>query len=162
MMSMVTGGNIPAHAGKTKWNIDGFRQLREHPRSRGENVSCLRVLPGRGGTSPLTRGKLRRSAGRGAPSRNIPAHAGKTQLGGGAAGADEEHPRSRGENRSLRPTRSCLRGTSPLTRGKQHSRRALELSARNIPAHAGKTRTMMRVSICHREHPRSRGENPTS
>ena len=48
---------IPAHAGKTvdSGPLDGL--ARAHPRSRGENAWRLITSHGRGGSSPLTRGK---------------------------------------------------------------------------------------------------------
>ena len=51
-------------------------------------------------------------------------------------------------------------GSSPLTRGKQISRKPPEIVIRLIPAHAGKTKKSVRVSTKNRAHPRSRGENP--
>ena len=49
---------IPAHAGKTI-SETGLKTLdRAHPRSRGENPTGGRVAGLRGGSSPLTRGKL--------------------------------------------------------------------------------------------------------
>ena len=51
------GGLIPAHAGKTLFDVSTGKQRRAHPRSRGENL--LLVLPSGAvqGSSPLTRGK---------------------------------------------------------------------------------------------------------
>ena len=75
-------GLIPAHAGKTNWNLRSSRASRAHPRSRGEN--SVREAPARfaAGSSPLTRGKhdrVRPGEGR---AGLIPAHAGKTQTVG--------------------------------------------------------------------------------
>ena len=70
------------------------------------------------GSSPLTRGKLRRWAGTRARGRLIPAHAGKTEsarIKGKKLGA---HPRSRGENIRHRLVVWENEGSSPLTRGK--------------------------------------------
>ena len=69
------------------------------------------------------------------------------------------HPRSRGENRRERQTRSNCAGSSPLTRGKHvevgHGPEGHGL----IPAHAGKTSLLRTYLMCNRAHPRSRGEN---
>ena len=58
----VVGGLIPAHAGKTRRLRSRQETSRAHPRSRGENV--LEEIGGNveKGSSPLTRGKHRRSA----------------------------------------------------------------------------------------------------
>ena len=69
------------------------------------------------------------------------------------------HPRSRGENSSLYLTRTPLPGSSPLTRGKLGNNLASALPSGLIPAHAGKTRTLLHQSRAPRAHPRSRGEN---
>ena len=99
-------GLIPAHAGKTPNHPLCPVSHQAHPRSRGENATCFRDRSIWCGSSPLTRGKHGVYAGR--PPRNglIPAHAGKTlsnSTGGTKRGA---HPRSRGENRSMRRRRS--------------------------------------------------------
>ena len=69
---------IPAHAGKTfpAGLIGGAR--RAHPRSRGENGESPCVARSKTGSSPLTRGKRRRSARDRRGVGLIPAHAGKT------------------------------------------------------------------------------------
>ena len=94
-------GLIPAHAGKTLlW--DGIQAYwGAHPRSRGENVDRMLRDAWELGSSPLTRGKRRRSAWLGAPARLIPAHAGKTASVTPEPGTPRAHPRSRGENRGF-------------------------------------------------------------
>ena len=72
------GGLIPAHAGKTGCRRSAPWQRRAHPRSRGENTRRRRSRVGRGGSSPLTRGKRTAPSRSGTSSRLIPAHAGKT------------------------------------------------------------------------------------
>ena len=51
------GGLIPAHAGKTSSSTTSGGCATAHPRSRGENVIARSKSSGRGGSSPLTRGK---------------------------------------------------------------------------------------------------------
>ena len=51
---------IPAHAGKTCFRRQTGRPCQAHPRSRGENWRHCLCLGFRGGSSPLTRGKLTR------------------------------------------------------------------------------------------------------
>ena len=69
------------------------------------------------------------------------------------------HPRSRGENHCAAVYAPVATGSSPLTRGKLalDSRRRRQL--RLIPAHAGKTKSVIMTGIARAAHPRSRGEN---
>ena len=71
-------GLIPAHAGKTP--SPGAREhgYAAHPRSRGENCITSVRMTMSPGSSPLTRGKLRRGDKLADAGRLIPAHAGKT------------------------------------------------------------------------------------
>ena len=131
----------------------------EHPRSRGENILVAHAAIIRFGTSPLTRGKPGLAHTTVLRQRNIPAHAGKTSITGVVVVAITEHPRSRGENINLTPTRLMNVGTSPLTRGKHVQKFVAFLLIRNIPAHAGKTRLYVTYPREIQEHPRSRGEN---
>lgn len=91
---------------------------RAHPRSRGENVIWPWLMASRKGSSPLTRGKLRRiqclRRGRGF----IPAHAGKTNPSPGAVSRRTAHPHSRGENSLPYSSIVLWKGSSPLMRGK--------------------------------------------
>ena len=50
-------GLIPAHAGKTREALAYPSRSSAHPRSRGENMKCVRVIVCPFGSSPLTRGK---------------------------------------------------------------------------------------------------------
>ena len=132
-------GLIPAHAGKTAapaWTPGG-RPV--HPRSGGENWSLRPSHLWMWGSSPLTRGKPAPTRKRKASRGLIPAHAGKTGVGGGLGGLAVAHPRSRGENLPLSWDPPIDVGSSPLTRGKP---------ARGV-AH----------SRSGGAHPRSRGEN---
>ena len=70
------------------------------------------------------------------------------------------HPRSRGENVHGVRTIEFDRGSSPLTRGKLVVLQIAEGERGLIPAHAGKTSAVARLSSSSRAHPRSRGENP--
>ena len=96
------GGIIPAHAGKT---LGG---------------EC--VLRFAHGSSPLTRGKLLPASARPDRPGIIPAHAGKTMPLGSGRVRGAAHPRSRGENLEDARTDHLHDGSSPLTRGKPHSR----------------------------------------
>ena len=133
------GRLIPAHAGKTDLKQPKMSRGTAHPRSRGENCGAPQTRSPNSGSSPLTRGKrvFRRELRR--TNRLIPAHAGKTLVGGGDERVHWAHPRSRGENVQFGHAGLDDVGSSPLTRGKQApSVRSLR-TARLIPAHAGKT-----------------------
>ena len=112
-------GLIPAHAGKTRASRAWMMTGGAHPRSRGENDTFEAALIAASGSSPLTRGK--RAGGPCARGRRrlIPAHAGKTWSGRPRTRSRAAHPRSRGENVTMDRICGDVRGSSPLTRGKQ-------------------------------------------
>ena len=139
-----TGGRlIPAHAGKTGRQAAHHGYESAHPRSRGENPSCSCRLTVTVGSSPLTRGKLGMSRLRRGSARLIPAHAGKTNSTGRPGAWQGAHPRSRGENVGDFAGRRSGQGSSPLTRGKRQVRRRRFPHKRLIPAHAGKTSSVV-------------------
>ena len=130
-----------------------------HPRSRGENARGSSFPRWHHGSSPLTRGK-RLHLGTGVVQRRlIPAHAGKTCSGAGRWSAYRAHPRSRGENVTVKTHTRGAQGSSPLTRGKPESAPAFSRARRLIPAHAGKTGRPELYRRPPAAHPRSRGEN---
>ena len=152
-------GLIPAHAGKTADGAGSRRCAVAHPRSRGENASVAKGLQTLSGSSPLTRGKLFTGYGGLDMGGLIPAHAGKTVVGGVAAAFWGAHPRSRGENSPVTSSLGTVMGSSPLTRGKQGRRGQGPDPLGLIPAHAGKTYSPLSTQLRARAHPRSRGEN---
>ena len=111
------------------------------------------------GSSPLTRGKPRKSRPPTRGCRLIPTHAGKTcrkRLHRCRAWA---HPHSRGENHLTARCPASGRGSSPLTRGKP-LRLVPSWPMRGlIPTHAGKTRFSQLEVNRNSAHPHSRGEN---
>ena len=152
-------GLIPAHAGKTPSMVASIVSLRAHPRSRGENNTGSRAAHRRAGSSPLTRGKLKRPLRRGRQSGLIPAHAGKTRATSSAPSVCWAHPRSRGENALSPRFPVSTPGSSPLTRGKLCTSVGRGVTSWLIPAHAGKTGDDSGALPRVRAHPRSRGEN---
>ena len=153
---------IPAHAGKTFRSSFSVCRGAAHPRSRGENRVIGSPLAILHGSSPLTRGKLKRVGVTLAHDRLIPAHAGKTASWRWPSLPVKAHPRSRGENTTSRGSRPRRSGSSPLTRGKR-GWRATDVVARGlIPAHAGKTSSPPSNRSAASAHPRSRGENSMS
>ena len=152
-------GLIPTHAGKTSSFSWLLRRSAAHPRSCGENGRRRGRRLGVPGSSPLTRGKRRSQCRCTDESRLIPAHAGKTDGASGERDRFPAHPRSRGENGSWVSRRRAVRGSSPLTRGKQLVIDYLNRPGGLIPAHAGKTSTRGNCPSATWAHPRSRGEN---
>ena len=130
-----------------------------HPRSRGENDLSEHPEMVAQGSSPLTRGKHLELGRELLLKRLIPAHAGKTANRARHNRNSTAHPRSRGENTLAPSDGEYMAGSSPLTRGKRGSVRALDALTGLIPAHAGKTRRGHRLAAQGRAHPRSRGEN---
>ena len=112
-----------------------------------------------GGSSPLTRGKLKGAGEAALDGGLIPAHAGKTSSLSASRSRPWAHPRSRGENVVLENRFGMGEGSSPLTRGKLHRLCRDRLDLGLIPAHAGKTQLGRHVDSQVRAHPRSRGEN---
>ncbi len=158
---MTLEGLIPAHAGKTMAIDELEARVGAHPRSRGENRPKHWPVAAVMGSSPLTRGKQRIGLQSEEELGLIPAHAGKTLTRPLMVAGMGAHPRSRGENELERVPGQVVRGSSPLTRGKQYLRP--HRGSRNglIPAHAGKTSSYKVPGFRAGAHPRSRGENFT-
>ena len=152
-------GLIPAHAGKTSRTPRRATSCAAHPRSRGENARSVFWLVRCAGSSPLTRGKLAARWADRSSRRLIPAHAGKTRRTPTGIRRRTAHPRSRGENRFVIDGQTKRFGSSPLTRGKPVLTAGLTRCIGLIPAHAGKTRRIIRPPLARLAHPRSRGEN---
>ena len=152
-------GLIPAHAGKTRCAPGATVACPAHPRSRGENRERVAVRLDKAGSSPLTRGKPRPRLRIRSRQRLIPAHAGKTMPPRSPRPPARAHPRSRGENSYIPGGDTGVKGSSPLTRGKQGTNRHDHHRPGLIPAHAGKTIARRFSGPCVRAHPRSRGEN---
>ena len=150
---------IPAHAGKTARPLPPTSTPPAHPRSRGENVQAATPEQIDAGSSPLTRGKRRTLLVIACTTGLIPAHAGKTRMTSWRQANPAAHPRSRGENGGRVAGLRGLRGSSPLTRGKQLAAGAVGHNGGLIPAHAGKTRWVCQMWTRLTAHPRSRGEN---
>ena len=72
------GGIIPAYAGSTIQLHPSARPEADHPRIRGEHISCSRFVPAIMGSSPHTRGARAGSSCASLTRRIIPAYAGST------------------------------------------------------------------------------------
>ena len=150
---------ISAHTGKTPRLSDRSCHVTAHPRSREENIDAWQLPERHVGSSPLARGKRRRSPDGSAADRLIPAHAGKTSSEPLSLASRPAHPHSRRENRPMTIVRPIHTDSSPLTRGKRIRLASTRSHFRLIPAHAGKTLEKTLAREPSGAHPRSRGEN---
>ena len=110
-------GIIPALAGNTRRPRGRHGAPGDHPRSRGEYPARDLASLSRRGSSPLSRG-IRGSGGSGGGQIGIiPALAGNTRVETTTSHGEKDHPRSRGEYKSLSRVNSSQLGSSPLSRG---------------------------------------------
>ena len=96
-------GIIPAYAGSTCGANRWCTRRRDHPRIRGEHISCSRFVPAIMGSSPHTRGALLDDPQQPWRPGIIPAYAGSTKGLSRALSPPWDHPRIRGEHRALSP-----------------------------------------------------------
>ena len=125
-------------------------------------MDVQRCLRKRNGSSPLTRGALRRRIGRAGWRRLIPAYAGSTQPVARQVVGVQAHPRLRGEHSQQQGSQSQGGGSSPLTRGAQEGEVQGLRHVRLIPAYAGSTMLRSSMAITWLAHPRLRGEHSAS
>ena len=108
---------IPAYAGSTRHHPDRARPAADHPRIRGEHADPGSRTLYLEGSSPHTRGALRRRRPSSGPGRIIPAYAGSTPAPTSHFPPNRDHPRIRGEHDPLpRPAR-LGRGIIPAYAG---------------------------------------------
>ena len=112
-----------------------------------------------GGSSPRGRGKQHREGVRQVRTRLIPAGAGKTSVRPIRCDRIEAHPRGGGENMVVSWPYFSGTGSSPRGRGKRSLSGCQKLSARLIPAGAGKTFSPSARAVGETAHPRGAGEN---
>ena len=150
---------IPAYAGSTALPRMDHRRHVDHPRIRGEHWAWGQRTMRRAGSSPHTRGALLNSASLPGRRRIIPAYAGSTRTWRPSSRTPADHPRIRGEHRSLPFSLLFRWGSSPHTRGAL-AQPGFELADVGIiPAYAGSTRVGRSSLPIGRDHPRIRGEH---
>ena len=131
-------GITPAHAGKSMFQITARRDLRDHPRTRGEKCSYPADRHSVPGSPPHTRGKVHPAEAEHRRSRITPAHAGKSSASCGLRSLTRDHPRTRGEKPLVQGHSFLLLGSPPHTRGKGSKTLQDRRLRRITPAHAGK------------------------
>ena len=150
---------IPADAGNTAQNHLFVTHTAAHPRGRGEhayaNLGSLLIT----GSSPRTRGTREGQRPGFIHVRLIPADAGNTERRRRSACAASAHPRGRGEHLPVSQCRPRKVGSSPRTRGTPNHEHHRRREARLIPADAGNTAYVPRLSPIFPAHPRGRGEH---
>ena len=153
-------GIIPACAGSTAIRELGEGLRGDHPRVRGEHVTCISKATYTAGSSPRARGAHRETILRKLPNGIIPACAGST----GGIRLDQlfsgDHPRVRGEHCNPLHASKARGGSSPRARGALALMAWFEVPSGIIPACAGSTLFAMAAKRVYRDHPRVRGEHP--
>ena len=152
-------GIIPAYAGSTPPSGTEVARETDHPRIRGEHEH----LPAPGqpgdGSSPHTRGAPEGPGPCESGARIIPAYAGSTPGISSSCSTCRDHPRIRGEHKSVTISANTFEGSSPHTRGAHAYYIECDDTLGIIPAYAGSTRTQHPVPEARRDHPRIRGEH---
>ena len=152
-------GLIPARAGKTHHHSETSVRMRAHPRAGGENRNAHTHRKDSQGSSPRGRGKRSSSPTHETAAGLIPARAGKTVPQARSWSPSSAHPRAGGENNKGGDGSGTSPGSSPRGRGKLGGGGLPLLSSRLIPARAGKTTQVVRITFVSTAHPRAGGEN---
>ena len=142
------------------FQITARRDLRDHPRTRGEKCSYPADRHSVPGSPPHTRGKVHPAEAEHRRSRITPAHAGKSSASCGLRSLTRDHPRTRGEKPLVQGHSFLLLGSPPHTRGKGSKTLQDRRLRRITPAHAGKRAFRRTAMNRNRDHPRTRGEKP--
>ncbi len=132
-------GIIPAYAGTTSPRRGRAFSARDHPRLRGDHLNGETVPIDRRGSSPPTRGPLRRRGQDRHAQGIIPAYAGTTTASAELAELRGDHPRLRGDHSDRSPSSALSMGSSPPTRGPRRERVGRLRAGGIIPAYAGTT-----------------------
>ena len=134
----------PAHAGKTKTSSTFENLKTDHPRTCGENSPICADVPQIDGSPPHMRGKHFIKSSSIPENRITPAHAGKTGKAAGKNFTSSDHPRTCGENGTVKWFNDQKGGSPPHMRGKRSIATEKFATTRITPAHAGKTRQDIR------------------
>ena len=135
-------GIIPACAGSTRGSSPELADCRDHPRMRGEHKSASTLLKPTPGSSPHARGAHGVAV--------VPA------LQGG------DHPRMRGEHSMRACPAPFSTGSSPHARGALLHECSRPSRTGIIPACAGSTCCGSSSRVSGGDHPRMRGEHPST
>ena len=152
-------GIIPACAGNTPVRPGRSRTGRDHLRMRGEHMAdAYKGLHIRG-SSPYTRGALRKASFPSFLCGIIPACAGSTWCRRPPSPLRRDHPRMRGEHEAPLLRAAAGLGSSPHARRARFESLAAHSRSGIIPACAGSTPCSWSAPWWWRDHPRMRGEH---
>ena len=129
----------PACAGKTTVARVQFNVGKDHPRMRGEDLSCWVSCWWRRGSPPHARGRRATEVSLKGLEGITPACAGKTLHPLPRRTISKDHPRMRGEDRVGYRSEHCGGGSPPHARGRLPGSHAASPISGITPACAGKT-----------------------
>ena len=152
----------PACAGKTRAPKQASLLDTDHPRMRGEDTVEIEGMFAALGSPPHARGRLPYGPFRSSSIRITPACAGKTVGPTSNLTVSSDHPRMRGEDVSHAFVLMKFLGSPPHARGRRRTNNRLRRKDRITPACAGKTFQLDQWQAGDRDHPRMRGEDPSS
>ena len=153
------GGIIPACAGNTSAQLCADIARRDHPRVCGEHPAVIAALNVEAGSSPRVRGTRLLGIGTGVGAGIIPACAGNTRDFWRKCSDVGDHPRVCGEHPRVFSVPVNAAGSSPRVRGTRAGRKQPHRHRGIIPACAGNTKRMVRMTFPRRDHPRVCGEH---
>ena len=155
-------GITPAYAGKSQRTAFPVAGGQDHPRVCGEKFRFILLSLLSSGSPPRVRGKAGGCRTAAASSGITPAYAGKSLLNTDNTTAARDHPRACGEKPPSCPEMSTNEGSPPRMRGKVGLLHGHIIAIGITPAHAGKRRSIGRLSQPTRDHPRVCGEKCSS
>ena len=157
-LRQLSGGIIPAYAGKRGIRYRMRFRTRDHPRVCGEKRSAFPVLPCGWGSPPRMRGKVLATIGHNLNTGITPARAGKSVSRRPRWTHTGDHPRVCGEKLFQSPLLRLLLGSPPRVRGKGNDVGCLRQVHGITPAHAGKSAVKRSSASLSKDHPRACGE----
>ena len=153
-------GITPAHAGNRKKEIFFSPFHPDHPRTCGEQSRTGSRCVGRRGSPPHMRGTVCLPRYGAEPSGITPAHAGNRTTLAPSISIIGDHPRTCGEQWSLKEKNGWLLGSPPHMRGTASLGADKHPEERITPAHAGNRTRSFFMLVGLRDHPRTCGEQP--
>ena len=111
-------GITPAYAGKSRKNGTCNRQIWDHPRVCGEELSAIGGMYYELGSPPRMRGRVIRGLATRITSGITPAYAGKSHHLPAHTGKIRDHPRVCGEEFTQSATKTTIPGSPPRMRGR--------------------------------------------
>ena len=151
-------GITPAHAGRRGQSPNRSRCSWDHPRACGEKGCSLKGFAIRLKSPPRMRGEGCMCRHLQFCERITPAHAGRRTLNELLEEVNRDHPRACGEKKKGDGILAEGPGSPPRMRGEDEEQRAVVADCRITPAHAGRSRRIVRVNCLCQDHPRACGE----